>query len=374
MPEYFKKEMKGAADLRVRPSDATQNAAQSSRLVIRGKRHPNPPTPLTAAAEFPESVTEHTELLSFSKGRWGYRLHPIANQSAHPKVAHIDWLGFSFLPPPGTSLDWMFGEIERLTTLKTEPPRTKGWNGYLYSARLGRHGIIAWGGKYQKGTVHVELNGTGCSYVEDWRSLSAWGNALDAKVTRIDLAHDDFEGEICNIDQIIAWYHAKGFNCGGRDAKLKHAGDWTHGTDGRTLYVGTRGNKLLRCYEKGKQLGRANSPWFRVELELRNKNRVIPWETLEVPGQYLAGSYPCLSFLSAHQSKIKTCQNGAELSVDTMTHHASRLSGKAINVLMQVHGENADAVVEKLRREGIPKRLLPYEIGLQRLGDKDENS
>jgi len=43
MPEYFKKEMKGAADLRVRPSDATQNAAQSSRLVIRDKRHPKEP-------------------------------------------------------------------------------------------------------------------------------------------------------------------------------------------------------------------------------------------------------------------------------------------------------------------------------------------
>ncbi len=160
----------------------------------------------------------------------------------------------------------------------------------------------------------------------------------------------------------------------GADGKLKHAGDWTDGTDGRTLYIGTRAHKLLRCYEKGKQLGHPDSPWCRVELELRGKNHVIPWETLDVPGQYLAGAYPCLAFLSAVQSKIKMCQKAAAMSVDVMTSNASRLSGKAINVLMQLHDEDAATVVEKLRRDGIPKRLVPYSIGLPGAGDQDADA
>lgn len=42
---------------------------------------------------------------------------------------------------------------------------------------------------------------------------------------------------------------------------------------GRTFYVGRRENgKLLRVYEKGKQLGAENSPWVRIELELHNKD------------------------------------------------------------------------------------------------------
>ena len=59
------------------------------------------------------------------------------------------------------------------------------------------------------------------------------------------------------------------------------------------------------------------------------------------------------------------------MSLDAMTKHASRLSGKAINVLMQENGEDAAAVVRKLRREGIPKRLIPYSTGLA--GGSDAN-
>jgi DNA relaxase NicK len=50
--------------------------------------------------------------------------------------------------------------------------------------------------------------------------------------------------------------------------------------------VGKRKNgKLLRVYEKGKQLGDESSPWVRWELELHNRDRVIPWEVLLEPVQ-----------------------------------------------------------------------------------------
>jgi phage replication initiation protein len=148
------------------------------------------------------------------------------------------------------------------------------------------------------------------------------------------------------------------------------AGDWHDLTDGRTIYIGTRGNKILRCYEKGKQLDDPVSPWVRVELELRNKNRLLPWDMLTRPGQYLAGAYPCLSFLSKEQSKLRTTQKATTISLECMTSNAARLSGKAINVLMQLH-EDPRTVVDLLRRDGIPKRLSPYEDHLRSMTNED---
>ena len=52
----------------------------------------------------------------------------------------------------------------------------------------------------------------------------------------------------------------------------------------------TENGKLMRIYEKGKQLGDATSPWVRWELELHNKSRVIPFDVLTAPGQYVAGA------------------------------------------------------------------------------------
>lgn len=62
------------------------------------------------------------------------------------------------------------------------------------------------------------------------------------------------------------------------------------------------------------------------------------------------------------------------MTVTLMTDNASRLSGKAINVLMQIHDEDAAAVVEKLRRDGIPKRLMPYSTGLSDASDQDADA
>lgn len=274
------------------------------------------------------------ELVSYGSGRLDYRLHPVPDETAPPYAAHVDWLGFTLVPPPGMALAWVLQEVERLTTLAVTEIRTAGWNGYMQSARLGEFGIIAWGGRHQRSTV--EINGTGCARIQDWRGLAAWGNALEAKISRIDLAHDDIEGHVCNIEQILAWYHANGLNCGGRNGKLKHAGDWTDGTDGRTLYIGTRAHKLLRCYEKGKQLGHPDSPWCRVELELRGKNLAIPWETLEVPGRYLAGAYPCLAFLSAVQSHPDQAKARKAIAVP--------LNAKATGVLLKQVGKHATHV------------------------------
>ena len=209
-------------------------------------------------------------------------------------------------------------------------------------------------------SVHVELNAQACALIPDWPAIQAWGEQHNATITRIDLAHDDLDGETVTIALALQWLAEGQFNLNGRPAKARLIDDLGSG-DGKTFYVGKRANgKMLRIYEKGKQLGDLISPWVRVEVELRNKSRVIPWVILRHPGTYLAGSYPCLAYLSGAQDKIKTISKAVKISLEVAVSNLRQMGGKTVNLMMQVHDGDASAVVDALRRNGIPQRLMPY--------------
>ena len=138
--------------------------------------------------------------------------------------------------------------------------------------------------------------------------------------------------------------------------------------DGKTLYVGNRkSGKMLRIYEKGKQLGDKSSIWVRAELELKDKDRVIPWDALVNPSHYLSAAYPCLNYLSAIQHKIKTISKSVTISLDAAIHHLRNMGGMLINVMMQKQGGDAFAVINELKRDGIPKRLSNFAAHLPRV-------
>ena len=144
-------------------------------------------------------------------------------------------------------------------------PTGKGWNGYKERHTIeglggGNIGLLAFGGDSQRGSVHVELNAQGCALIFDWPALQIWGEQHNATITRIDLAHDDQTGETVTVDIGLQWLEAGQFNVNGRPAKARLIDDLGSG-DGKTLYVGKRANgKMLRIYEKGKQLGDAGKP------------------------------------------------------------------------------------------------------------------
>nr|WP_293367903.1 replication initiation factor domain-containing protein [Nevskia sp.] len=156
----------------------------------------------------------------------------------------------------------------------------------------------------------------------------------------------------------------------GRPAKARLVDDLGSG-EGRTFYVGKRKHgKLLRGYEKGKQLGKPDDPWFRVEVEMHNKGRVIPWVILTEPGGYLAGAYPCLGFLHAEQCRIATQRRALELTYDRMERWLSDAGGKALNAMMTAHHGDALGVMDRLVKEGFPKRLTGFSADdLNQLGD-----
>lgn len=292
---------------------------------------------------------------------------PIQGLDDHTPVtqAHIDWLAFTVTPPEGESPAWLFRALLQFLPILNFTPTGKGWNGYkerhiiigLGEADLG---LLALGGESQRGSLHVEFNAQACALISDWPALQAWGEQYKANITRVDLAHDDLNGEVVTINVGLEWLAAGQFNLNGRPAKARLIDDLGSG-DGKTFYVGKRANgKMLRIYEKGKQLGDRESPWVRVEVELRNKNRLIPWDALIRPGNYLAGAYPCLAYLSVAQNKIKTITKAVEITLESSVEHLHQAGGKLINVLMHVHSGDAFAVVNELKRPGIPQRLKSY--------------
>lgn len=186
------------------------------------------------------------------------------------------------------------------------------------------------------------------------------GEAEDWKITRVDLAYDDFEGKTANIILAKQWYEDGLFNSNGRPPKAKFIDDMGSG-EGKTFYVGNRKNgKLLRMYEKGKEQRDPNSPWFRVELELKNKGRIVPWQILFMAGQYLAGSYKALNFISVKQCKLKTIQKSSSMTYDSMARWVKQAAGKSINVMALVNGGDVHSVFEQIVRDGIPTRLADY--------------
>lgn len=216
------------------------------------------------------------------------------------------------------------------------------------------------GGESQNGSIHIELNAQGCATVTCWEDIAEWGKSRNAVITRLDLAHDDFTGEEITVGIALDWFKDGKFNQNGRPPKAHLIDDLDSG-EGKTLYVGNRkSGKLLRIYQKGKQLGDPSSQWTRVEVELRNKGRVIPWDALTRPGHYLAGAFPCLAYLSAIQEKIRNITKASSITLTMATIHLRKTYGKLVDLLMKLHHENSTAVIRKIRGEGMPRRLVPY--------------
>jgi len=303
--------------------------------------------------------------------------YPVPNESAPPRAALVDWLAFTLVPPPQivmvsridgmeeTGYRWMVGELARVFNVQADgiKRRKGGKDGFAHCADF-EGGLIAWGGASQRGRIWVSISGEGCARIEEWPGVATWLKSHGVRLTRVDLAHDDFACETVSMEKVVRAYHEGGFNAGGRRPKHDMRGDWLDGegaTRGRTFNVGSRENgKLFRAYEKGKQLGDASSPWVRVECEWRSKSRWLPYDMVTRPGAYLAGAFPWLSFLSAEQCRVKTSIRAAKLSFDRGMTVLRQQWGKWVNLALMVFGGDYAEVVERVKREGLPARMDSY--------------
>ena len=236
---------------------------------------------------------------------------------------------------------------------------------------LANYGFVCIGGN--NNTVMVSLTGTGLgAAVSGWESrLKEFAQSLQDKysdrafkITRVDLAKDFFNGEY-DIESMLQDYYDGGFTLNKKRPTLfKDGYGWENPEclgEGRTIYIGKRKNsRYIRGYEKGKQLGDPNSPWFRFELELKSADLIIPLDVLTNPGNYLA-LYPAISRNSAFRGvQPKKIELKAKVKNITFAHVVKwfiRQNSRILNLFKQLHISDEKIIGLRNVNTGIVKRL-----------------
>jgi phage replication initiation protein len=286
-----------------------------------------------------------------------------------PSSVFIDWLSFSW--------EWeridakgMCGMLASWFSARVAlQDRGRGFTGFRQSSDIvttvaGESvvvGMMAWGGGSQGGRAFVSLPGSACGMISPhlWSVVRMNLERVSARITRVDLACDDLEGRY-PVETAVEWYRAGDFITGGTPPSYDCKGDWLELSGaGRTFYVGKGKNgKLLRVYEKGRQLGDVDSPWVRWELQLGSKDRVIPYDALTRRGDFFAGGYRCLArVVEAAAERIATARLVFDQSLERLVVFARRSYGRLIHVLLREYQGDAAAVTAKLVLAGVPASL-----------------
>jgi len=268
----------------------------------------------------------------------------------------------------GLLLD-LFGQ----TGIAVGAVRERSFNFYPQSCVLmapdgQRAGDVGFGGSRE--SICISLSGAGCRFVQDWQQTRDIAEQLGARLTRCDCAYDDVDGSVFDLSTLIELAKAGGFVSGGRPPETGHYDD--HGTGkGRTLKVGGKGHKELCIYEKGKQLGDAESPWVRCEVRLYGKHvgqknadgtvtrTGVDLDALVRPLDFLRGSYDVLaSLLVGECSRMTTVKAAVDASAAALVKWANTQCGPSFRILHEALGDDFDGFLEKhIFREGLPGRF-----------------
>lgn len=291
----------------------------------------------------------------------------------------VDWLRFTFLPvgAPSHALELLARYFALCFPVPVSLRHSKrGIHGYQTSqdvmafidGELVRLAIVAVGGDNVGGTMCVDISGTGCAVIDDWQAVFAMMQDLDANITRCDLAVDFLKGE-WTVNQVQELYFAGRFNAGGRIPKYRsiESGDVNSpGCHGKTFEIGLRtSGKMVRAYEKGRQLGNQDSPWVRVEVELHNKHRKIPHEVVLKRDEYFAGAHKALEdFVQAAALKVPTLQRTYESQLAQKLRSLRNQYGKTIDEACKFYGSDYAAVVAEVRMTGVPASM--HKVALAR--------
>ena len=347
LPTLTKVQSESGSDRRAEQSRREEGLSQirDPRTVIRG-----------------ESLSTVTKLKQLPNG------HSIPIDIPQPRdgvagnTALTDWLNVTFpLAHTPEALRKFFDEFNQITGDRfwSVEERAGGLHGWKRSFKFGNtSAMFAIGG--QRGTAFLSLPGEACALFTQraWLDLTTIMNTIyKGKITRWDGAVDDFEG-YHSVDWAVKQYLHGKFSTGGNKPCCCQHGNWIKPDGrGRTFEVGRRKNgKMIRIYEKGKQLGDSQSPWVRWELELHSKDREIPWAVLTNIGGYVAGSYKVMDWLNQEACRIKTQSNTKKISYDHLIKYANIAYGPLINVMVEQEGDYK-VIIDRLRSDGVPNRL-----------------
>lgn len=309
----------------------------------------------------------------------------LVSAPAEHEIAFIDWISFTL--KRYTFMDDYIGleeslindvciqrmgqKLEEIFGFKVGQKRKNGKNFYEQCYEITNHegvtvGDLCIGG--QANSILVMLSGQGCmmgDYGWQNRLYNFIRSASDAKITRLDLAHDDYDGTYLTIDDLNERETNKEFYYFGKPARVTWYGDWKYGDRdklGRTLQIGCRtSDKLLRAYEKGKQLGDKESEWVRLEVELKAKHTHIPFDAIINPSDYFINLYPCFKSLFQYddqaQSRIEYVKRTAKILVDKGIDIFRHQFGRWLGFYRQWFGDDTACIDALAHQFSVPKRF-----------------
>lgn len=217
-------------------------------------------------------------------------------------------------------------------------------------------GFLAWSDE----AVCVSLSGVGCAGIRNWLAVADCIEQAHAKITRCDIAFDDFDGTVATPGQVRDMWHAGEFNGNGRPPKAHYIDDLGTGK-GCTATIGQKGYRELCTYEKGKQLGDPTSPWVRIEGRFYAKHQVLSADMIRRPLQFLRGMYPVLGrLLHGIVERLETVKRTAITTASAMVAWLRRQCGGALHAVRKAipdTTEFAHVMGDLLARPVRPRRL-----------------
>lgn len=232
----------------------------------------------------------------------------------------IDWLKFRSKLGPFELLELVrpaFGTVGDMLELRTGAKPRDGWT-HAAEIAIPDHVLahIDYGGTSQRDWVRFDMPGSGCAWVQSWEHFGTFGDLVDCEISRLDIAFTTSDPSVVCDAKVVEAFEAGKFCCGGRPPAMKSLVS-SDACAGKTRYIGKRENhKFLRCYEKGWEMfkdlpdsaeflrkpgvqvvvdhmGLVNvQDLYRVELELKNVDKYIPWSTIARRDEAFAGAYP----------------------------------------------------------------------------------
>ncbi len=232
----------------------------------------------------------------------------------HGKEVKIDWFQVTFdfidvkkndkfyyeLDMNSPLLNELLGLLKRNTNINNLERMPKGQFGYLHGYYVDEFIWLFYGGnqnKREKYPITLTLTGQGCRAFEimggNWVKLFQFfrfhGDSF-IKVGRLDLAIDDYDGNIITPYQILPYVEQNHVVTQFRTVTL-HRG-WTLGeaseSQGFTLTFGARGSNQLQIYDKRLERDQMDQPdlntpvWYRYEMRFTDEKALQVMELYTV--------------------------------------------------------------------------------------------
>ena len=282
-------------------------------------------------------------------------------------LTSIDWLGGRTQSNPADCVDALRASFGALGTSLRAVPKKRGKQGFdrsdgLFLGDLAI-GDMSFGGEAMRGWVWIELTGTGCQWVEDWNKCEDdLAQLRDFQYKRVDIALDTFKREVTH-ETVIEAYAAGMFTTTGKPPSMRQIVP-ADPYEGRTVYVGKRDQpKFLRAYEKGYEQARKYpgvdvthlqgfpvGDWYRLELELKAKQQLLPEDLIENRDQFFAGAYPYLqSVLDVEPMVLKQSRDKhPQRTLASMLEVLRTQYGNTLFTALAAHHGDIGAVWEKI--------------------------